>query len=83
VNIPLISRRSGNGATATATGPASVGFDEHHDESKQAQGRADKWMIVGAGLMGMWAPGIIGLPIFLRGSSCSVRRCRRDCPSAR
>ena len=24
-------------------------------------------MIVGAGLMGMWAPGIIGFPIFLRG----------------
>ena len=42
-------------------------LDVHRDESREAQRSADKWMIVGAALMGMWAPGIIGFPIFMRG----------------
>ena len=50
----------------TQTG-ASVGLEDHHDESHRAQRHADKWMIVGAALMGMWAPGLIGFPIFMRG----------------
>ena len=58
VNLPLLNRLSGNG---------SVSLEDHHDESHQAQRRADKWMIVGAALMGMWAPGLIGFPIFMRG----------------
>ena len=45
----------------------SVSLEDHHDESRLAQRRADKWMIVGAALMGMWAPGLIGFPIFMRG----------------
>jgi hypothetical protein len=59
VNLPLLNRLSGS--------VAAVGLKEHHDESRQAQRRADKWMIVGAALMGMWAPGLIGFPIFMRG----------------
>jgi hypothetical protein len=55
VNLPLLNRRS------------SPGLDEHYDESHDAQRRADKWMIIGAALMGMWAPGVIGFPIFMRG----------------
>ncbi|MBV8177611.1 MAG: hypothetical protein JO045_02140, partial [Mycobacterium sp.] len=58
VNLPLLKRRSEGG---------SVGLEEHHEESRDAQRRADKWMIVGAALMGMWAPGLIGFPIFMRG----------------
>ena len=65
VNVPLINRLSGSKVPATTQ--RTVGLDEHHEESRLAQRRADKWMIVGAGLMGMWAPGIFGLPIFLRG----------------
>src|SRR5690606_39194199 len=45
----------------------AVSLEDHHALSRQAQRRADKWMIVGAALMGMWAPGIIGFPIFMRG----------------
>jgi hypothetical protein len=45
----------------------SVSLEDHHDQSRQAQRRADKWMIIGAALMGMWAPGLIGFPIFMRG----------------
>src|SRR6185503_16197560 len=45
----------------------TVGLEEHDEESRLAQRRADKWMIVGAALMGMWAPGLIGFPIFMRG----------------
>jgi len=45
----------------------SVSLEDHDEASRQAQRRADKWMIVGAALMGMWAPGLIGFPIFMRG----------------
>lgn len=45
----------------------SLSLEDHHDESRRAQRHADKWMIVGAALMGMWAPGLIGFPIFMRG----------------
>ena len=65
MNLPLLHRRSG--AKTPATPDGSVPLDAHHDESRQAQRRADKWMIVGAALMGMWAPGLIGFPIFMRG----------------
>ncbi|MGU3650122.1 hypothetical protein [Mycolicibacterium sp. A43C] len=47
--------------------PAFEELEEHQDSSQRAQRHADKWMIVGAALMGMWAPGIFGLPIFIRG----------------
>jgi len=45
----------------------SVSLEDHDEASRQARRRADKWMIVGAALMGMWAPGLIGFPIFMRG----------------
>src|SRR6201992_1404701 len=64
VNLPLLKRGS-DGSPARAD--ASVSFEDHHDESRHAQRHADKWMIVGAALMGMWAPGLIGFPIFMRG----------------
>ena len=57
VNLPLLNRHSDD----------PVSLEDHHDESRLAQRRADKWMIVGAALMGMWAPGLIGFPIFMRG----------------
>lgn len=44
-----------------------AGIEEHETLSRTAQRRADRWMIAGAALMGMWVPGIIGLPVFLRG----------------
>ena len=65
MNLPSLSRLSGG---RTSTPPdGSVSLEDHHDESRLAQRRADKWMIVGAALMGMWAPGLIGFPIFMRG----------------
>jgi hypothetical protein len=42
-------------------------YDAHQEESRQAQWRADKWMITGSALMGTAILGPIGLPFFLRG----------------
>ena len=56
-----------NSVDAAQPRRCSVSLEDHHDESRLAQRRADKWMIVGAALMGMWAPGLIGFPIFMRG----------------
>ena len=70
MNPPLLNRLSGQGmqGSGAPTQPgSSVGLEDHHDESRLAQRRADKWMIVGAALMGMWAPGLLGFPIFMRG----------------
>ena len=51
-----------------ATTTATFGrYDAHQDESKQAQRRADKWMISGTVLMGTGVLGIIGLPLFFYG----------------
>ena len=65
MNLPLLNRFSGGKTPAPVDG--SVSLEDHHEESRLAQRRADKWMIVGAALMGMWAPGLIGFPIFMRG----------------
>lgn len=46
---------------------ASITYDEHREESKQAQRKADRWLIVGTVLMGTLVLGPIGLPIFCRG----------------
>ena len=51
----------------TAPPVPAGGVEQHHEQSRLAQRRADKWMITGAALMGMWAPGLIGFPIFMRG----------------
>ena len=92
MNVPLLNRFSAAKTPSAADG--SIGLEEHHEESRLAQRRADKWMIVGAGLMGMWAPGLIGFPIFMRGVwlqrqalragyGCSARRCARVFRSVR
>jgi len=44
-------------------------YDAHEEASRQAQRRADKWMIAGALWMGTLVFGLIGLPLFLRGLS--------------
>lgn len=38
---------------AAAQANSATTLEDHHDESRQAQRHADKWMIVGAALMGM------------------------------
>ena len=60
-----------------------MSLEGHHEESRLAQRRADKWMIVGALLMGMWIPGLIGFPIFMRGVCCSARLNMLGCRCAR
>jgi hypothetical protein len=45
----------------------TMAIDAHHQESRQAQRRADKWMMVGVFFMGTAVLGLIGLPFFLRG----------------
>ena len=78
VNLPLLSRLSGGKTPAPPDG--SVSLEEHHDESRLAQRRADKWMIVGAAL-----DGYVGArPHRLSRSSCvgcgcSARRCAPAC----
>ena len=76
VNLPLLNRLSG--AKAPAPPDGSVSLEDHHDESRLAQRRADKWMIVGAALMGMWAPGLIGFPdLHARGVAAAPSSARR------
>ncbi len=68
-------------SVSSADGPA--GLDDHHEQSRLAQRRADKWMIVGAALMGMWVPGLIGFPIFMRGVWLQRQALRSGCQSGR
>ncbi len=78
MNFPLLKRKSAATATASVPADGSTSLEDHHEESRLAQRRADKWMIVGAGLMGgMWAPGLIGLPIFMRGGVWLQRQALR------
>ena len=51
----------------------SVSLEEHDEESRLAQRRADKWMIVGAGLMGCGRPGSSGSRSSCVASGCSAR----------
>jgi hypothetical protein len=65
--------------------PGSVGpnaLDDHHNKSRQAQWRADKWMITGVLLLSTVILGPIGLPIFLWGLSLQ-KRAERDGLSVR
>ena len=66
-----------------ATGGGSIGYDDHVDESQEAQREADKWMIGGTILMGTAVLGIFGLPLFLRGLSLQRNAQRRASPCAR
>lgn len=73
MNLPLITRRSGAGkaASSTAAPPHAedglVTLDDQLAASRQAQRRADKWLIAGTLLMGTNAAGIFGFPLFLWG----------------
>ncbi|WP_299572137.1 hypothetical protein [uncultured Williamsia sp.] len=62
-------------------GPA-VAFDEHHERSREAQRRSDRWLIVGTLLMGTLVLGPIGLVAFVRGLLL-IRRAERDGLSVR
>jgi len=53
------------------------GLDEHMEQSRLAQRRADKWLISGSLLIGTAALGVFGLPLFLRGVWL-LRRAQRD-----
>ncbi|HKY93107.1 MAG TPA: hypothetical protein VJM11_18800 [Nevskiaceae bacterium] len=48
-------------------------LDAHHDQSRQAQWRADKWMMTGSFFLGTAVLGLIGLPLFLRGLSLQIQ----------
>ncbi|WP_433621232.1 hypothetical protein [Nocardia sp. CA-120079] len=65
MNMPTFTLRRGSGRKAPEHN--SNTYDEHHDESRLAQRRADRWLITGTALMGTLIVGFIGLPIFLRG----------------
>jgi hypothetical protein len=52
---------------ADRRGAGTIGYDDHHAESKRAQRNADKWLISGTILMGTAVLGIFGLPLFMRG----------------
>jgi hypothetical protein len=53
------------GGTATEFG--SISLDQHERRSRDAQRRADRWLITGTVLMGTLVLGIVGLPFFIRG----------------
>ena len=59
-----------------------LSIDEHMEESRLAQRRADKWLISGSLLIGTAALGIFGLPLFLRGVWL-LRKAQRDGLSVR
>ena len=58
MNLGTLNLRPGNG---------SAKYDEQHEESRQAQRQADRWLIAGTLLMGTFVFGFVGLPFFLRG----------------
>ncbi len=81
--MPTFTLRRGSGKSAPgANGNTSVTYDEHHEESRRAQRRADQWLTAGTALMGTFIFGFIGLPIFLRGVWLQ-RRAQREGLSVR
>src|SRR3546814_699236 len=58
-------------ATTLRSGTST--YDAHQEESRQAQWRADKWMMVGVLIMGTAVLGLIGLPFFLRGMQLQLQ----------
>lgn len=60
------------GSAGPFTGGSSS-FDDHEEESRLAQRRADLWLMSGAILMGTLILGLIGFPLFLRGVVLQVR----------
>jgi len=74
VNLPTFRSRT--------TAPATSVYDEHHEQSKQAQRRADIWLTAGTLVMGTYVLGLLGLPLFLRGVWLQ-RKAQRDGLSVR
>jgi len=56
-------------AASMRLGGGHTALDDHDDKSRQAQRRADTWMISGALFLGTAILGFIGLPLYLRGLS--------------
>jgi hypothetical protein len=56
--------------------PIATGYDEHLERSREAQRRADRWLIAGTLLMGTLVLGPIGFPVFLRGLALQVAASR-------
>ena len=57
--------------TAVGRGPNS--YDEHQEKSRQAQRRADLWLLSGTILMGTLVLGLVGFPLFLRGLALQIK----------
>ena len=67
----------------TSTAPGfSISYDEHHEKSREAQSKADKWLIAGTIVIGTGILGFIGFPIFLRGLTM-MRKATREGLSVR
>ena len=62
--------------TTTTLRSSSANYDAHQEESRQAQWRADKWMMVGVLFIGTAVLGLIGLPFFLRGLTLQIGAAR-------
>jgi len=58
---------------ATTLSTHSAAYDAHQEQSRQAQWRADKWMMVGVFFIGTAVLGLIGLPCFLYGLSLQIK----------
>jgi hypothetical protein len=59
---------------AVGRGPSgSSSYDEHHEKSRQAQRRADLWLLSGTIRMGTLVLGLVGFPLFLRGLALQVK----------
>ena len=48
-------------------------YDDHQQQSRRAQRRADLWLMSGTVLIGAAILGLIGLPLFLRGVYLQVQ----------
>ncbi|CAO5171474.1 EXPERA domain-containing protein [Frankia sp. AiPs1] len=60
-------------STGLVAGQTSTTYDDHTEESREAQRQADRWLISGTILMGTAILGILGLPLFLRGLALQRR----------
>ena len=68
MNFPRVALRP----AANSNGPGdaaveSATYDDHMEESRRIQKRADRWLMVGAFCMGTLVLGVIGFPIFMYG----------------